>query len=193
VAEPVAAAPASGSHVAVPKWVLATVAAVVGAAVMFGIGYAVGDGSSSNDSTTAIGAPFNGNGNQQAPNLPGPGNGNQQTPTFPGNGNGNGNEQTPRSPNQSVSGAFLGVATQQTTDGLEVVQVVSGSAADDAGLEVGDVIVGFDGNDVTTPAQLANAVGNLDPGDEAEIRYVRDDNTRTVTVELGSRSTTNSN
>jgi membrane-associated protease RseP (regulator of RpoE activity) len=181
--------------VAVPKWVLTTVAAVVGAGVMFGIGYAVGDGSSSDGNPpAAVGAPF-GNGNPQNPF----GNGNPQMPGFPGPGNqgngnqGNGNQQAPRSPNQSASGAFLGVATQQTNRGLEIIQVVSGSAADDAGLHVGDVIVEFDGNDVTTPAQLANAVSNLDPGDEVEITYERDGNTRTTTVELGSRSTTNSN
>ena len=106
-------APVKSSHVAVPKWVLTTVAAVVGAGVIFGIGYALGDGSSSDGNTpTAVGAPF-GNGNPQMPGFPGPGN------------QGNGNQRAPRSPNQPASGAFLGVATQQTNRGLEIIQVVS--------------------------------------------------------------------
>ncbi len=81
------------------------------------------------------------------------------------------------------------MATQQVSDGLEVTQVVSGSAADDAGIETGDVIVEFDGDQVTTPAQLASAVSNAEPGDEVEVTYERDGQSRTVTVELGSRST----
>ncbi len=198
--EPVApVAPAkSGSHVAVPKWVLVTVAGVVGAAAMFGIGYAVGDRAGGDDDSAAVSTPFSPDGNgsgQQLPSFPG-GNqgGSPQAPGFPGGnqgGTGNqggGNQQTP-----STSGAFLGVATEQTADGLEVVQVVSGSAAEDAGLEVGDVIVEFDGNEVTTPAQLANYVSTLDPGDEVEITYLRDGDTETTTAELGSRSTADSN
>ena len=188
----------SGSHVAVPKWVLVTVAGVVGAAAMFGIGYAVGDRAGGDDDSAAVSTPFSPDGNgsgRQLPSFPG-GNqgGSPQAPGFPGGnqgGTGNrggGNQQTP-----STSGAFLGVATEQTADGLEVVQVVSGSAAEDAGLEVGDVIVEFDGNEVTTPAQLANYVSNLDPGDEVEITYLRDGDTETTTAELGSRSATNSN
>jgi membrane-associated protease RseP (regulator of RpoE activity) len=180
-AAPVAAP--SGSHVAVPKWVLVTLAALVGAAAMFGIGYAVGDRAGDDDDTAAINTPFGdqGDGGQQAPVLPGPGD------------QGNGNRPAPQSPNPPASGAFLGVATQQTSGGLEIVQVVPGSAADDAGLEVGDVIVELDGNPVTTPAQLANAVGNLEPGDEVEITYERDGDSDTVTIELGSRGAANSN
>lgn len=181
-AAPAAAAPSS-SHVAVPKWLLVAVAAVIGAAAMFGIGYAVGDRAADDDDTTAIGTPF---GNEDG--------GGQQAPVFPGPGNqGDGNRPAPQSPSQPATGAFLGVATQQTNGGLEVVQVVPGSAADDAGLEVGDVIVEFDGNPVTTPAQLANAVGNLEPGDEVEITYERDGDSDTVTIELGSRGAANSN
>ena len=53
------------------------------------------------------------------------------------------------------------------------------------------MIVEFDGNQVTTPAQLANAVGNLEPGDEVEITYERNGASRTVTVTLGSRTASN--
>jgi membrane-associated protease RseP (regulator of RpoE activity) len=169
------------SHVEVPKWVLGAVAAVVGAGVMFGIGYAVGD-SANDDTPTAIDNPFGGRGN-----------GNQQLPNFPGQGDED-DRQTPSAPSTpSSSGAFLGVAAQETNGGLEITQVVSGSAADDAGLEVGDVIVQFDGQEVTTPLQLADAVADTEPGDEVELTYERNGTTRTVEVELGSRSTTNSN
>jgi len=205
--EPVAPAKSS-SHVAVPKWVLATVGAVLGAAVMFGIGYAVGDSAASDGDDAAVSTPFNPGddgpgqpvprfpgGNQESPGSPGGnqgGNGNQGGPNQGGGNQGGGSNQG-GSQTPPTSGAFLGVATQQTAAGLEVVEVVPNSAADDAGLEVGDVIVEFDGNEVTTPAQLANYVRNLDPGDEVKITYVRDGDTETTTAELGSRSATNRN
>jgi membrane-associated protease RseP (regulator of RpoE activity) len=199
-AAPVAvAAPAepqkTSKSVAVPMWLLVSIAALIGAVVMFGVGYAVGE-SGNDDSNTAIGTPFpgsnpfddqrgnGGGGPQQAPSRPNPPN--QQTP----NQGGNGNQQAP---NQQGSGAFLGVATQPTDGGLEVTQVVSGSAAADAGIQVGDVITSFDGTRVSTSAQLAIAVGNLDPGDDARITYTRDGQTRTVTAELGTRPSTNRN
>jgi membrane-associated protease RseP (regulator of RpoE activity) len=191
-------------------WLLVGIAALIGAVAMFAVGYAVGDSGNDDDRSTSIEVPFPGNnpfddqgrgGNQQTPtrpNLP-----NQQTPNQGGNGNPQTpnqqtpnqqtpNQQTPnqQTPNQQTSGAFLGVATQPTDGGLEVTQVVAGSAAADAGIQVGDVITSFDGTRVSTSAQLAIAVGNLDPGDSARITSTRNGQTRTVTVELGSRSAT---
>lgn len=181
-------------HVAVPKWLLVALAALVGAALMFGVGYAVGDGT--NDDHGAGGAPY-GNDMPRGPsgnNLPRHPFGNpddqggRQTPGAPGSlgDNSQGGSGTQSRP--ATSGAFLGVATQQTAGGVEVTQVVSGSAASDAGLEVGDIITEFDGNAVTTPAQLANAVRNADPGDSVRVTYERNGQSRTVDVTLGSRA-----
>ncbi|MBM3692101.1 MAG: PDZ domain-containing protein [Actinobacteria bacterium] len=198
---PVAVAPAAaapertGNYVAVPRWLLTAVAVIVGAAVMFGIGYAVGDRVGNDDDRAAVSTP---SGND-VPMFPGQGRGN--LPMFPGQGQGQGqrNPTTPQTPSQgnqgqgtapSPSGAFLGVATQPTTGGLEVTQVVTNSAAARAGLQVGDVIVSVDGDAVTTPAQLAAAVASQRPGDDVRIAYTRSGANRTVTVELGTRPTT---
>ncbi|MFO1537481.1 MAG: S1C family serine protease [Actinomycetota bacterium] len=196
-AAPVAAAPErTGNYVAVPRWLLTAVAVIVGAAVMFGIGYAVGDRVGNDDDRAAVSTP---SGND-VPMFPGQGRG--DLPMFPGQGQGQGqgNPTTPQMPNQggqgnqgttpSQSGAFLGVATQPTTGGLEVTQVVTNSAAARAGLQVGDVIVSVDGDAVTTPAQLAAAVASQRPGDDVRIAYTRSGANRTVTVELGTRPTT---
>jgi membrane-associated protease RseP (regulator of RpoE activity) len=195
VVTPTAAATKTAERktVAVPMSVLITLGAIIVAALMFGIGYAVGhDG---NDNGSAVSTPIgngnfpqfpngnNGNGNQTLPQLPG---GNQQTPNQNGNGNGSsgGSQQTSTPP-------FMGVATQQTQGGLQITEVVDNSAAAKAGLQTGDVITQFDGDAVTTPAQLGNAVAQHDVGDQVKVTFTRDGQTKTVTVTLGSRTTSN--
>ena len=196
-AAPVAAAPVKKERkaVAVPMSVLVALGAILVAALMFGIGYAVGD---SNSNDNAVSTPI-GNGNfPQFPNRGGNDNDTPSLPQFPG-----GNQQTPNqggtgnNPNnnddneQASSPPFMGVATQQTQAGLEITEVVANSAADRAGLEVGDVITEFQGDAVTTPAQLANAVAQHEVGDRVEITYTRDGDTDTVTLTLGTRTTSN--
>jgi len=153
---------------------LIAIAVLIGAAVMFGIGYAVGDSGGSNSATSPAGA--------QVPNTP-------FTPrTTPNDG---GTQQSP-SPTAG-SGAFLGVATQpaSTGNGVEVTQVVPDSGADNAELQVGDVITTFDGQRVSTPAQLGTAVAAKQSGDKVEVTFTRDGQSRTATVTLGTRGTTN--
>ena len=190
-AAPVAAAPVAPAAarterkvVAVPMSVLVTLGAIVVAVLMFGIGYAVGD-SNNDDGQRAITQP-----QFQVPNLGGPGNngnGNNVTPQFPNNGNGNNGNSNP----QTTGAAFLGVATEQTDAGLRITEVVDNSAADNAGLEVDDVITEFNGDDVTTSAALGAAVAQQDAGDRVQVTYTRDGETETVTVTLGTRTTSN--
>lgn len=84
---------------------------------------------------------------------------------------------------------LLGVSSQATTDGTgaEVIEVVSGSGADDAGLEVGDVIVAVDDVDVDVPDDLGRAIAELAPGAVVEVTVERDGRTTTVTATLGAR------
>jgi S1-C subfamily serine protease len=178
VAPAATAQPAERKTVAVPMSVLITLGAILVAALMFGIGYAVGH---SDDDNSAVSTPI-GNPNTQTPNLPQSPGGNQQIPN-PG-GNSGGNQQTSSPP-------FMGVATQQTNGGLQVNEVVANSAAEKAGLETGDVITEFDGDQVTTPAQLANAVAQHDVGDRVQVTFTRDGQSKTVTVTLGARTTSN--
>ncbi len=62
------------------------------------------------------------------------------------------------------STAFLGVVLQDASGGAEVVQVVPGSAADNAGLVPGDVITSLDGTTITSRADVEQAVLPLVPG-----------------------------
>lgn len=73
-----------------------------------------------------------------------------------------------------------------TTVGAQVREVTKGSAGDEAGLEVGDVITAVGGNAVASSDALVAAIRGYQPGDEVEITYVRDGKTETTTVTLDS-------
>ena len=68
-----------------------------------------------------------------------------------------------------------------------MADVSAGSAADDAGLQVGDVITAVDDQAVTTPDDLATAIAGHQPGDEVKVTYVRNGDVHSVAVTLGTR------
>ncbi len=98
--------------------------------------------------------------------------------------------------------AFLGVQTtdisettpdvlqrfQVTVDEGAFVQAVTpGSAADQAGVRPGDVIVGVDGQAITSNQDVGAIVRQKQPGDEIQLRILRRGQEQTVTATLGSR------
>jgi putative serine protease PepD len=84
---------------------------------------------------------------------------------------------------------WLGVQISDADGGgAALVDVVSGSPADDAGLQAGDVVVQVAGETVDDGGDLRQAVADRDPGDELKLEVRRDGETREVTVELGNRA-----
>ena len=76
--------------------------------------------------------------------------------------------------------ALLGVSARPTTDGTAgalVAAVEPGSAADAAGIEVGDVITSLAGDPVESPEQLVAAIISRQPGDAVEVVLRRDGET----------------
>jgi Do/DeqQ family serine protease len=71
------------------------------------------------------------------------------------------------------------------TAGALVTAVSNGSAAERAGLQIGDVIVSVNGQPVGDPLSLRNAIGLLRPGDTIDVGYIRDGRRRTVEAVLG--------
>lgn len=69
--------------------------------------------------------------------------------------------------------------------GALIQSVVDDSPAEKAGLENGDVVIAFNGEDMEDSDDLRNAVGLLTPGTTADITYLRDGRRRTtrITVE----------
>lgn len=81
----------------------------------------------------------------------------------------------------------LAQALDITRGAAQVSQVVPDSPADQAGLQAGDVIISLGGQTLENASQLANIVGNKQPGEELEVTFIRDEEEQTVTVELGER------
>jgi putative serine protease PepD len=79
----------------------------------------------------------------------------------------------------SATGSVVG-AVIATQDGI-----VRGGAADEAGLQGGDIITEFGGTPITGSVDLTAQVRLHAAGDEVELTYIRDGKTETATVTLG--------
>jgi serine protease Do len=102
----------------------------------------------------------------------------------------------------NASKAFLGVSAEDmtpsiaqrfgtsVTSGAIVDSVQPGSAAATAGLQQGDVIVRFNGKDVSNAGGLVAAVRAARPGDGVVVEWVRGSTRMSATVTLGSQSLT---
>lgn len=76
----------------------------------------------------------------------------------------------------------------ESTEGAYINSLVSGGAADKAGLKEGDVIVKVDGDEIISSSDLVLAVRAHNPGDQVQVTYLRDGKEETTTVTLGSDS-----
>jgi len=70
-------------------------------------------------------------------------------------------------------------------NGALITGIQSESAAEKAGLQVGDVIIEVNGKKVDGASELRNRIGLLRSGEEVNIAYVRDNATRRTRAELG--------
>jgi membrane-associated protease RseP (regulator of RpoE activity) len=70
--------------------------------------------------------------------------------------------------------------------GALVVEVVSGTPADQAGLQAGDVIVAIDSTPVNAIHQLPDVIAQYQPGDQVTVHFWRDGRQQAVTVGLGT-------
>ncbi|MFT4124562.1 MAG: trypsin-like peptidase domain-containing protein, partial [Microbacteriaceae bacterium] len=74
--------------------------------------------------------------------------------------------------------------TGQTVAGAVVTAVTSGSAAESAGIEAGDIITAVDGITITDYTDLTAQIRALAAGATTDITYVRDGQSTTVSVTL---------
>lgn len=72
------------------------------------------------------------------------------------------------------------------TSGAVVYSVTEGAPADEAGLEVGDIITKADDTEITGASSLSSYVGSLNVGDELVLEVYRDGETRVIVVTVGS-------
>ncbi|MCD7847464.1 MAG: trypsin-like peptidase domain-containing protein [Oscillospiraceae bacterium] len=72
------------------------------------------------------------------------------------------------------------------TSGAVVYSVTEGAPADEAGLQVGDIITKADDTEITSASSLSSYVGSLEVGDELVLEVYRDGETRVIVVTVGS-------
>ncbi len=77
-----------------------------------------------------------------------------------------------------------------TAEGALVQEVAAGSAAEKAGIEVGDVIVSIDGQSIKGASDLRNTVGLKRSGESVRVDLIRDGKRRQVSAMLSEVSST---
>ena len=75
---------------------------------------------------------------------------------------------------------------ESDTVGALISEVTPGGAADEAGLQSGDVVTALNGIPITDQTDLTAQVRALAGGAEAEVTFTRDGDSQTVTVTLGA-------
>ena len=162
--------PAASSGWMIPKWLVVTLVAFVAVCVLAGGSFAIGRATASSGSR---GGEHTERPDRRFPGFPGP----------------EGNGRVPR-----PAGVFLGVTAERASggqQGAQVVDVLNGSPASQAGLQSGDVITAVDGNAVAGPLDLARQIRSHQSGDQVTITYTRNGNSTDVQVQLANRSPSN--
>ena len=91
------------------------------------------------------------------------------------------------SPIDAAAAEALNISVES---GAIITRISPGSAAEKAGLHVGDVVVEANDKEISNARELTNAIGLLSVGDEVAIRYVREGESLLTIAELGERVTT---
>jgi serine protease Do len=111
------------------------------------------------------------------------------------------NDDTPKAFAWSFDGdgGYIGVQTQEVTRdnfakfglsnvrGVAVEKVMEKSPAESAGIRAGDVIVKFNGDEVTSVRKLTRLIGEVDPDHQAALTVLRDGREQNITVRVGKR------
>jgi len=96
-----------------------------------------------------------------------------------------------------VTRGYLGVSIQPVTEeiaeafgiqpgvGALVSSVAPGTPAAEAGLEPGDIITAYQGEDIEEPRALSRAVADTDPGQRAQLTLLREGEQQQLTVRIG--------
>jgi serine protease Do len=90
----------------------------------------------------------------------------------------------------SVSG-FIGIQMQPHANGVEVTQVIRGTAADRFGLKISDVIIAVNDEPVSQPTDLSSVLRGKRPGEVVSLSVKRGETTLALRVVLGNREEDN--
>jgi serine protease Do/serine protease DegQ len=76
--------------------------------------------------------------------------------------------------------------------GALISLIVAGSAAEDAGLRVDDIIVEVNNEKISGASELRNTIGLMGSGEQVDIRYIRDGESLLTTATLGQQQVSRS-
>jgi len=79
-----------------------------------------------------------------------------------------------------------GIETEKIEDAAIINDVVEGSAAEEAGLQKGDIITKIDMGNIKNADDITRILGNYKPGDRPAIAYTRDGKSMTTVATLKS-------
>ncbi len=85
---------------------------------------------------------------------------------------------------QSVNGEIAKAMELKTSQGAFIGQVMANSAADEAGLEAGDVIIKINGKAIKTFSELRGKIGSIGAESEVDLTVIRDGDEEEFTVKL---------
>ena len=103
----------------------------------------------------------------------------------------------------SVKRAVLGITMQSVDDkiakelklsslnGVYITEVSKGSAAEEAGVKSGDVLVAIDSVEIRNAASVQEIVNGFRPGDSAELTVIRSSNEKKLTVKFKGTASEN--
>jgi len=86
---------------------------------------------------------------------------------------------------QTIDAEMAKALDADVESGALITNIVPESAAEEAGLEVGDIIVEVNDKKVDDASELRNMIGLMRTGDEVAIKYVRNSKTRSTNALLG--------
>ena len=90
----------------------------------------------------------------------------------------------------SISGIDAEIAealNASVKSGALITEIVPGSAAEESGLQVDDIIVAVNNDKITNASELRNTIGLMQSGAAVNIEYIRDGKSRRTTAVLGQQ------
>jgi serine protease Do len=88
---------------------------------------------------------------------------------------------------QTVDSSLAAANSLSVDKGALIVEVVADSPAEAAGLQANDVIIRFGGKEISSVADIVQAIRASEIGQEVEIIFVRGQDTRTTSARLAER------
>lgn len=90
---------------------------------------------------------------------------------------------------QNISEELMKEKSLSTMEGVYIADLVKGGAADKAGVKVGDVLIGINGEKTANGSSVQEKVNSFRPGEEVKLNIIRGKETKELTAVLIGKDT----